>query len=762
MKSLFPLTLLLSVTLAAAAEVLLVDAGQARCSIVLPAEPDKDEQAAADDFARIMKIMTGAELAIAAEPQEGLVPVYIGNAATVVLPKLAGRLAHPDPLALINDRFLVDVSSKRIVLAGARPWGTRLAVTQFFEDQGCRWYGGGAFFEAIPPKATLAVATGDTVHTPDFEMRDVWYVGDDDLAHLKLQRHDKVLNHGHAWQMWIGKERKARDELRGLVQGERKGPLEYAHPDVPDIFVSNIVAYIERTGYRTISLSTDDGPVYSESAESGEWLTKEVANPFMATPAIADGVLRLFNKVIPRVLEKYPETVFGFLVYANTMTPPRYETVHPSIAVVGAPLAENAMVPTTTETDARRIHFRTCFENWMKLSPRGYVYEYEPFVIWHGVLCPRVELIRRNVPYYKSIGVRGMNLECRQQPFAESGLNIYVYSRLFWDTGADVDAILDEFCGTFYGPASEPMREWIRVTQNSILDAEAPIFGNEDHNIELIFTGDVMRQADRALDRAEKKAKEEPWKTRVQVARLIHEHTQAYLDSKDAMDRCRFKEAVAAIDRMFEIKGKLNAVDPALSAPADAGKRWDFKTENPPWIRGLRKQAMLWAALAGDPVEGEAKGKVIQMLPEKWTFAFDSENLGGTQGWQAEKELPGQRTIDIGQPWDYQGCHEPRTANGWYRTEVKVPKGMAGKAVKLYFTRLYGMKVTVWLDGKLVEHRDLPRYFWYNYHHEQEFDLTEAIEPGKRQVLTVRVFKEFDWGGPYGGAFVYSPVGEAE
>jgi len=739
---------------------LLIDQGAAKCSIVIrPAAPKaenkrdfSDERAAAEDFARIAKKMTGADVSIGTEPQDGLIPIYIGESGLTVAPDAKNKLKHPDPLALKNDRFLIEIRRDRVVLLGARAWGTRMAVTQFFENAGCRWFGGGDFFEVIPESETLAPKTVRKIYTPDFEMRDVWYVKDEDLAHLKLQRHDVVLHHGHSWQIWIGKERKERPELRGLVQGDRKGPLEYAHPDVPDIFVKNINAFFDRTGNRTASLSTDDGPVYSESKESSAWLLKEYANPFMATPAISDAVLRLFNKVIPKVQEKHPGTAFGFLVYANTMTPPRYETVHPSIAVVGAPLAENAMVPTTSETDDRRIHFRKCFSTWMKLARRGYIYEYDPFVIWHGVMCPRVELIRRNVPYYKSIGVRGMNIESRKSQFAESGLNILVYSRLFWDTGADVDDILDDFASTFYGPARKAIRRWIKVTQESVLNPSAPIFGNEDHNIELIYTAKTMAAAEKAIRKAESVAKVEPWKKRVHVVRLIHNHTEAYLESKNAMDRCQFADALSAIDRMYEIKAKLAAIDPMLTDP----NRWDLKSEGPPWLRGLRKQTEHWASLAGQKGDG-SEGTLIQILPEKWNFVFDPDNLGLTNSWAQKGELERASPIDIGQPWDYQGHLKPRIANGWYQTRFNVPLAFKGKPIRLYFTRIYGMKITLWIGGKLVEHRDLPRWFWYDYHHEREFDVTNFVKPGETQTITMRVFKEFDWGGPYGGAFLYSP-----
>jgi len=120
-------------------------------------------------------------------------------------------------------------------------------------------------------------------------------------------------------------------------------------------------------------------------------------------------------------------------------------------------------------------------------------------------------------------------------------------------------------------------------------------------------------------------------------------------------------------------------------------------------------------------------------------------------------DLRGVKRIDGGQPWDYPSHLEPRIVNGWYRTESAVPADFKGKPVRLYFARLYGMKVTLWVDSRQVEHRDLPRWLWYDYHHEQEFDLTPFVRSGETQTLTLRLFKEPDWGGPYAGAFLYSP-----
>lgn len=54
-------------------------------------------------------------------------------------------------------------------------------------------------------------------------------------------------------------------------------------------------------------------------------------------------------------------------------------------------------------------------------------------------------------------------------------LNAYVLSQFWWDADRDIDALLDEYCRDFYGPAAEPMRAFIEYSEAnySVLGREA-------------------------------------------------------------------------------------------------------------------------------------------------------------------------------------------------------------------------------------------------------------------------------------------------
>lgn len=47
-----------------------------------------------------------------------------------------------------------------------------------------------------------------------------------------------------------------------------------------------------------------------------------------------------------------------------------------------------------------------------------------------------------------------------------------------------------------------------------------------------------------------------------------------------------------------------------------------------------------------------------------------------------------------------------------------------------------------------------PATFWYDYNHEQEFDVTPYVRPGQKNTIAFRVFKSFDFGGTYRRVFL--------
>ena len=85
----------------------------------------------------------------------------------------------------------------------------------------------------------------------------------------------------------------------------------------------------------------------------------------------------------------------------------------------------------------------------------------------------------------------------------------------------------------------------------------------------------------------------------------------------------------------------------------------------------------------------------------------------------------------------------------------------------IFFPTLVDRTMQIWINGKPVEFNhgdykdDIYRgnlYFWDNYDFQQEFDVTKLIEPGKNNVIAIRIFKSLFHAGTLDRVFLIGKV----
>ncbi len=77
----------------------------------------------------------------------------------------------------------------------------------------------------------------------------------------------------------------------------------------------------------------------------------------------------------------------------------------------------------------------------------------------------------------------------------------------------------------------------------------------------------------------------------------------------------------------------------------------------------------------------------------------------------------------------------PYAVSWWYRNQFTAPASYAGKTVWLNFKGI-NYRAKVWLNGKQIANSDDVAGAWRTY----EFNVTEAVKPGRENVLAVQVF----------------------
>ena len=119
--------------------------------------------------------------------------------------------------------------------------------------------------------------------------------------------------------------------------------------------------------------------------------------------------------------------------------------------------------------------------------------------------------IKRVRPY-----IFGLYIECETDVVMHNYLIYHVFGKLTWNTGTDVEKLLDEHARNLYGPAAKPMkdffdsieRHWGEIAGNVVETAEGPktIYPSELILWSKIYSPAEMKRLNGLFDRAEKLA----------------------------------------------------------------------------------------------------------------------------------------------------------------------------------------------------------------------------------------------------------------
>ena len=721
-----------------AAPLVLVSNGQPRAVVVLPKSPDKNEQSAADELVAYIKKISGAELSIATQDQvvKGDTRILLGSAAKGVITSadLKEALGPRDDEMNGRDGFVIKTAPNVLAISGVRSTGTLFGVYEVLERLGCRWFWPGELGEIVPKSKTVALEQFSTIQSPSFDMRTFWFSGDHDVAPKSMP-----------WGRHVR-----------LSQDYEYAASHTDHPDIKDPRASEIKAnriIASGGGGKWITLGWSDSYAY---------VTKEqgLGRPHEWNPQVwfaTDALVAYYNGVAERVTAKYPDKMFGFLTYMNYILPPTQNKVHPSLAPMVAPIEQCPLhVPYSGKCWERDLLFDG-IKTWCEMSNKVFIYDYEPMFLVSGKIpWPCVTRVRVEVPLLAKYGLRGF-LHQSQLSIMNQGPNLYIMAKLMWDADADVDALLDDYYKQLFGPAAEPVRAYWDALEEMVHNS--PVHQHEDEIAKIVYPIEKVRQLAGYIKQAESLANSDIVRRRVQVIRYSYDNLMMYLQMREAEDQAEFALAARLAEQQLALHKEVDALDTVLYKMGDLnGSEENLRHLTGGYVmQNEERQAM---------IDG-TKGELVAMLPEEWSFSTDPEDKGLAQAWFApETDTSTWQSIRVSRVWEAQGLLDEMghgyDGAAWYRIEFAVPQRFAGREVKLDFGGAFD-NVKVWLNGKECGERLQETAWWfYAYNTNFDIDLTEAVNPGQKNVLVVRVYNDFEWGGIFRRVFVWSPKAGAE
>jgi hypothetical protein len=355
--------------------------------------------------------------------------------------------------------------------------GSLNAVYGFLRMLGARWYMPGELGEVIPVRTSIALPSVDTTVIPDFPMRYLYWSNYRTATwenamwerRLGLNSTNEVLGAGvmaHGMRHVLGRDemKRAHPEYYALRNGVRdtasgdRNHACFSSEGLTQETINYARSVMDHFGQPAVSIMPEDG--YRQC----ECELCQGKNP-------SELVWTFVDRVSREVYKTHPDRWVTCGAYAQYKDPPgNILKFSPNVAVTiancGRPFFQDPQ---------RWSSYWEIVEGWQERIVPGNILRTEnnrynlkwgddgyDDPIGFPVIHPHS--MAKDLRALKGLSLGEKNEVSRANPgqvWKAPGLdhlNLYVQSRFFWDSGQDVDSLLDEYYSLFFGPASGQMK----------------------------------------------------------------------------------------------------------------------------------------------------------------------------------------------------------------------------------------------------------------------------------------------------------------
>lgn len=767
------------------ADLLVVDRGQTKTTVVVSPTAGTWEKKAAEELVRCIERMSGAKPALAADEaaiQAALAAksptLIVGQQALKVDPTLTAALqkvAKQNPV-LRADAIVLRRIGQRVLLAGTNDESHYYAVAELLRRWGCRWYLPTDLGECIPERPTLSVGKLDFAYAPPFEVRRYWlsWIGDTtgkDEFQRRNFMNDEVVPSGHALAQYT----------QTLVPpGKTIFNVPIAEPSTAE-HVAKQLAPAFAKGDR-IMLGLEDG-IYESDSPADTLLKANLRDKYFMVPSLTDAFMTFYNNVAGSLQKQYPQSQakIGFLAYSNITIPPQRKlTAEKSLVAYLAPIDIDPIHGMDDPRSPPAQEYKEMLSGWAEaMQGRVVIYDYDQgMLVWRDIPNPSHEAVRQAIKHYQQAGILGVDTESRGA-MATTFLNLYLRGQLCWNPDVDVDELLTEFYPQFYGPAAKPMAAyWGAIYQAW---KETIVTEHEFFVAPAIYTPELVAELGKHLAAGEaaisavsakpqKSRNEQLFVDRMRFTRLGYDVLQNYMAMvRASATEIDFAAAVAAGERGLAAREQLTEMNPTFTTYkkiGESGYAW--------WPGEVQQYRELLEFTNG------TKGTLVAKLPLEWSYRRDPRDNGMASGWarkapdltwwnaadkedlvKAHMQNPGRwETVRTDLYPQAQGVLDPDyqyvNGFGWYHTSLELPADQAGGPLHVRFPGLFN-ECWLYVNGYLVAHRPQRDMWWYNdYRFEWDVDLQGHVRPGQN-TLVVRLHNPHHMTGMFRRPFLYRP-----
>lgn len=496
--------------------IVLADEQTSRYRIVLPSAPSRHEEQAADVLQRYLLQISGTALpVIKASEHRSKYEILLGQND-----RLDELGLNIDFNSLGEDGFVIRTDSLRVVIAGGNDKGTLYGVYSFLEKYlGCRMYSPAV--KIIPTRGRIVLDKISDVQIPVIKFRDTHYRVTWDAEYTDWHKldHDQDGNRTD-WGMWVHTFNALvppetyydeHPEYFAMVKGKRiPTQLCLTNPEVLKITIQNLRKRIARN---------PDAKYWSVSQnDNREYCTCERCRAIDGKEGSPSGSIINF---VNQVADAFPEKMISTLAYEYGRKAPKTLIPRDNVNIMLCSIEIPRDKPITQ--DPASADFANDVREWGKIAKDIIVWDY--IIQFNHLISPfpNLHVLQPNLKFFADHGVSAMFEQGNREvggEFAE--LRAYLISKLLWNPDDNVDTLMNDFLGGYYGAAWKPIRQYIDRMHEALLQSGKPlrIFGSPLEAETTYLTRELLTLYNGFFDEAERHvAHDEVLLERVRIAR---------------------------------------------------------------------------------------------------------------------------------------------------------------------------------------------------------------------------------------------------
>ncbi|HWL53376.1 MAG TPA: DUF4838 domain-containing protein [Chthoniobacteraceae bacterium] len=413
--------------------------GERRELVIVTTEEDRK---AAGELAALVGESQGKQVKVLTGAGDGSrFEIHVGATPYVKGLSLDFKTLHP------FGYYLKLADADHLVLAGSSRDGTGYAVYDFLKRyNGYRYFANGSYGTVLPKRDAIVLPEKlDDREEPSLASYTNAGSYKGNGAFARSWRTTLYATHILSSIVPPAKYGKTHPDYFPMYDGERFIPGEklhgtwqpcVSHPDLPGLTIQWAKGYLEKhPDALGFPLGVNDGGGDCRCPDCLE-AKKKYGNQYIP----------YYNAVARLAKEKFPGKYVAFIAYGGAATPP-----------TGIQLEDNLLV----EVVSGLADHHQPMKEWKAAGAKHFgLYDY---LYGAGYVVPRhyprvigdawKEAMRKD-------GLISTWVETFTRSWYFDGPRLYVMNELAWNIDADVDALLDDYFTSFYGPAAAPMRSF--------------------------------------------------------------------------------------------------------------------------------------------------------------------------------------------------------------------------------------------------------------------------------------------------------------